>query len=456
MSSGLVAALAILLIFPINYLASSHDEEWDFSYFRTASAGSSTLALVRGLSDPIEIFLFYSPGNDVKEQLLPYFRALESAAGANVVVEVVDQPVRPTLSEELKIRDNGYIVLRQGEAVEKFKVDEELRRAKRELKKLDGTVQKHLLKLTRGKRTAYMLVGHGEANARQTDDLGLKLALFKRKLVDQSYLVKDFGVDDGSLDAVPDDAALVIVAAPDLELLPGEVETLTTYLDGGGSLLAMVDVDRDPMTDLLAHVGVEVGEHPLATVDMNSLFPIGRRLTPYQLLTTSYGTHPVASTLSKRSSQLWVGMPAALPILEIEGHAAERSVLLRTKPDTWEDITRDGKKADDESSKVWTLGMASTGGAEGSAWRAVVLGDVTMFSDPMLGSVAGNDQLVDDTFKWLVGDEDIAGETTNEEDVKIRHTREQDVAWFYGLTFMPPVFVMLLGGAIIRMRRRRS
>ena len=41
-----------------------------------------------------------------------------------------------------------------------------------------------------------------------------------------------------------------------------------------------------------------------------------------------------------------------------------------------------------------------------------------------------------DGAKWLVGDEGITGEVSNENDVPIVHTKKQDQVWFYGSSFL--------------------
>ncbi|MCA9573171.1 MAG: Gldg family protein, partial [Myxococcales bacterium] len=262
-ASGVALAFGVALVFPVNYLAAQHDMDWDVSYFRVTDPGQSTLALVGNLSEPVEILLFYPPNSDTKEQMVPYFEELAAASGGKLVVQVHDQPTVPALAKELTVRDNGYVVLRRGDATQKFKVDEDLKKARRDLKKLDGTVQKHLLKLVKDKRIAYVLTGHGEAGPRDANPF-FKLGELKQALIAQNYDVKDYGLDEGSAEAVPDDAAFVIVAAPETSLFPEEVKALEAYVDRGGSLLVYADPGRDRMTDLLGYLGVTVGEHPLA------------------------------------------------------------------------------------------------------------------------------------------------------------------------------------------------
>ncbi len=452
---ALSAALALALVFPVNYLASRHEWSSDVAYFRTTRAGESTLALVKTLTEPVEVFLFFPAGNDVGEEVEPYFRTLEKASEGMLKVERVDQALVPKLAEELKIRNNGFVALRMGESVEKFKVGDELSRAKRNLKKLDETAQKHLLKVTRGQRSAYFIVGHGEANHRERENPLRKLRLFKKVLESQNYKVSNLGAAEGLANAVPDDADLLILPAPEKPLLPEEVESIQAYLEQGGALLVMTDVGADPMSDLLGYLGVKAGTHPLAHAQAHvrqTRGPGDRVL----LATNRYGSHRAVRTLSKNGTTLQVILPAAVKIEKADIIPGKVHTLVRTFPDTWEDKDGDRQRDDDEPGQVFDLAVAATGPEKGDVapWRAMVIGDVNWAADSVIQSVQGNQVLLLDGIRWLVGDEDLAGTVSNEEDVKIQHTKGQDWVWFYLTVLAVPLLVFGSGVVSIRMRRR--
>ncbi|HMV65451.1 MAG TPA: Gldg family protein [Myxococcota bacterium] len=461
-ASGLAVALAVALVFPVNYLAASHDVEWDFSYFRVTRPGTATEALVSSVDKPVEVLLFYPVANDVKEKILPYFRDLERASEGKLTVREVDQPMEPKLSEELGVRDNGFVVVRQARdegdpATEKFKLDANLDKAKRDLKKLDETFQKHLLKLVKGKRTAYMLAGHGEASPRD-EDPKRKLGEFKNLLRAQNYDVKDFSVEQGSTVAVPDDAALVIVAAPTKALLPEETETLKRYVDKGGALLVYVDVDADPLDGLLGHLGLKAGPAPLAN-ESKFVQIDGGQTDRYNLAFTKFGVHPSVATLSKYASRTFVAMLGAVSVDESGAATAPSPVkttaLIRSFDDTWADLNRNAALDKDagEAAKMAVVAQAVEG-PETAKFRAIVVGDASMASDFVVTHSTGSAQFLVDGVRWLVGDEDLSGETQSEEDVRIEHTRADDVAWFYGTVFGVPVLLLLAGVILVRSRNR--
>lgn len=457
-TQALSAALAIALVFPVNYLAAQHEWSSDLAYFRTTRAGESTLAIAGSLPEPVEAFLFFPAGSDVGEEVEPYFRALEQASGGRLRVTRLDQALDPKLSEELQVRNNGFVVFRMGESVEKLKIGAEMSKARRHLKKLDETAQESLLKVSRGQRMAYFVVGHGEANFRERDDPLRKLNLFKKVLESQNYKTGNLGAAEGLANSVPADADLVILAAPEKPLLPEETESLRAYLDQGGSLLVMTDVEADPLSGLFDHLGVRAGVAPIAHAKAHvrqTRGPNDRIL----LVTNRYGSHEAVRTLSRNGTTLQVVLPAAVKLEKVDGGAGRVSTLLRSFPESWEDADNDRRKGADEPGTVFDLAVAVAGPDDEDgrpAWRAVVVGDVNWAADQVVQNMQGNQVLLLDSIRWLVGDEALMGEVSNEEDVKIQHTKGQDWIWFYLTVLAVPLLVFGAGVVSIRLRGRRA
>jgi hypothetical protein len=309
----------------------------------------------------------------------------------------------------------------------------------------------------KGKRVAYMLAGHGEASPRD-EDPKRKLGEFKNLLRAQNYDVKDFGVDQGSTSAIPDDAALLIIAAPTKALLPEETETIKRYVDKGGALLVYADVGGDPMEGLLGHLGLKAGTAPLA--NESKFVKIDGGLTDrYNLASTKFGTHPSVATLAKFATRTFVALLGSVSIDETGSATAPSPVkttaLIRTFEDTWADTNGNATLDKDagEAAKMAVVAQAVEG-PESAKFRAIVVGDASMASDFVVTHSTGSAQFLVDGVRWLVGDEELSGETQSEEDVRIEHTREDDVAWFYGTVFGVPVLLLLAGVMLVRSRSK--
>jgi hypothetical protein len=134
--------------------------------------------------------------------------------------------------------------------------------------------------------------------------------------------------------------------------------------------------------------------------------------------------------------------------------------IIRTENNTWEDKNKDLEfDKDSEERKSYPVAAAVTlrkpAGAKEPAQdgRAFVIGDSDVFSDLLIRNRA-NALLAFDATRWLLGEPDAAGPISNEEDVPVRHTRKQDVFWFYGSVFLAPALVLLAGWTATRKRRR--
>jgi hypothetical protein len=84
--------------------------------------------------------------------------------------------------------------------------------------------------------------------------------------------------------------------------------------------------------------------------------------------------------------------------------------------------------------------------------RAFVVGDSDAVTDAVLGN-DGNVLLVADAVHWLTGEESFAGAMSTTEDVRIEHTKQKDMVWFYGTIFGAPALV--LGAGLLYTRRIR-
>lgn len=449
--SGLSASIAIALIFPVNYLASHSEAQIETSYFRTAKPGEATQAMVSELTEPVQVFLFFPNGNEVLEELRGYFAEVGPAAGDNLSIEVKDQALAMGLAEELKLNDNGWVVLKRGEEQPvKFKMQTELKRSKRDLRRFDELFQKNLLKVTRGTLNAYFVVGHGEASHKVKDDDWRKLSKLRKELQNQSYKLKDLGLVQGLAEKVPDDADVVILASPDKPLLPEEEQSLITYLDGGGQLLVMVDARSNALPGLLGHLGLAVNPGPIADPKKRL-----RNASPYIVLTDRYGTHSAVSAMAK--SKQPVILPGPVGFTETSGGQGKPTVLLRSYGSAFADQNLNGRQDPEETTKVHNLAYAVEGGEGETQWRAVVIGNQAFVSDQAVrfGWVTGPAFAVDG-LRWLAGEESVVGETESEEDIKIDHSPGGQKWWFWGTIFAVPLLILGLGITRFLVRRRTS
>ncbi len=446
-----IVAFALIAFAGVNYASAQWNRKIDLSYFKTTQAGSSTKAVVQGLTTPVRFVLFFPPGNDVAEAARAYFEEL-AATNALAAVEWVDQALDPELARKLRVRANGYVVIAAGEKVETLHLGVELESAARQLKKLDGEVHKKLLAVVRPPRVAYFTSGHQERDyAPSGEEKRAALRDFRTLLEVVGFSVKRLGLAEGLGSEIPKDASLVVVAGPVDPFLPEERAALGRYLDKGGRLLALIDPDfGGAQDDLLAPLGVKVSKALLANDDPR--YRIGN--APTYLGTNRFGNHPSVVTMTKLGGRYGLGLIGAGAVSKIDKGPAGITITgtLRTMPDTWLDLDGNGR-FDKATEKREQLDFAATVERAGKtdaadettgAMRALVIGDADIAGDQVLRN-QGNYMFLGDGLRWLVGDEDTAGTVESEEDNPIVQREDEDKRVFYLTSAVIPFGVLGLG-----------
>ena len=463
MLSGLGIAFAMVFCFAAVFVASESNWKADLSFFRTARASSATKQLVAALDGPVEATLFYPPGNEVAEELVGYFADLTRVSRALTVTRV-DQAVDPARAKALGVSSNGVICIARGDQREQLQVPVKLESARPRLRALDQDVHKRILAVSRGKRTVYLVQGHEEQtfNVRPGANPDRSLGRLKELLTTQNLETRELGMAQGLGNEVPADAALVLVAGPQRPMLAEETAALARYFQRGGRLLVAVDPDAAAVAaPLLATLSLELSGTVLAS-DRMYWARTHQKADRAGIAVASYSTHPALATLAQYGAQLpmiLLGSGALTKTKVGPVPAPKLDFIVKTDASTWDDKNGDLEfDQDREERKSYAVGAAVTLAASDKAIpesRAFVLGDSDALSDLIIVNRA-NAVFAIDVVRWLLGEPEVAGPANSEEDFPVRHTRKQDVMWFYSSVFAAPGAVLLVGWVVTRRRHKRK
>ncbi len=458
--SGVGVGCALIFAFATQYVASERDARVDLSYFRTARPGEATRNLVRSLDEPLTITTFFPPANDVAEQVAAYFDDIK-AESKNLKLERLDFALEPKRAKELGIASNGAIVISKGERRETVTLGLELERARPQLRSLDQDVQAKLVGVARSKKTIYFTSGHGERTEDpiNASDQRPTIASIKSLLRRQNYELKSLSTAEGLAVDVPKDAAAVMIIGPQQPFSEAEAKTLEAYGRRGGHLFVALDPEAgQPFTELLKPLGLTLSTTQLANATVHAR-KSGSPADNVILVTRQFSSHAALSTASR------AGFPVALlgagAVEEAKVHDADVSIdiSVRGEKGTFDDgnanFTFDPPK---EQEKLWGLGAAVTRRSPNHKaeedLRAFVLGDSDAVCDELLAASPGNQYLVLDSLKWLLGEEKLSGEINTEVDAPLSRTRQQDAVWFYATTFLFPAGIVGFGVFFSRKHKR--
>lgn len=188
-----------------------------------------------------------------------------------------------------------------------------------------------------------------------------------------------------------------------------------------------------------------------------------------RLQTNSFSSHASVSTLSRNSPRAAIVVFGSGSLDKPANMTGKVDFTVRSPGNTFNDANRNYKlDKDAERATIYNIAAAVTRPIAGAApeppkpdpkdkdkakdkkpepkeMRAFVAADVDAFSDLVLTNVIGNQVLFVDAMRWLVGEESFSGQVNNEEDVRIEHTKQQDLAWFYSTIFGVPALVLGVG-----------
>jgi len=469
LGAGLTLSLVAVYGSLFTFVAGELGVKADFSYFHTARPSESTRKIAASASSPVQLKAFFPELNPVGAEAGSYLRDLARGLPA-IHLETHDRLLVPEIAKQAKVYEDGVIVVERGAERETISLGTDITAARPKLKSLDSDFQKALLKVLRERKTAYFTVGHGELNDTQPtpQNEGRTGRGLRQLLEQQNYAVRELNAVTGLVSDIPADASLVLVIGPQQPFLPEEVTTLGRYAARGGRLFLCLDPEAkialQPLADL-------VGLHISTSVLANDKVHLRRRFNDSDhtvLVTNRYSSHASVSTLSRIASRpvVFAGAGSLERAPGAEG-ALHIDFTVRALPDTFND--ENGNFLFDAATDrrdTYALGAAVFrpvspapsdavhGEKKSDEMRAFVLADADVVSDAALGNDA-NALLVADAVHWLGGEESFAGAMSTPEDVRIEHTKQKDLVWFYGTIFVAPAMV-LGAGLFYTQRIRRS
>jgi ABC-type uncharacterized transport system involved in gliding motility auxiliary subunit len=317
-TSGAVVLVFVTLgvMVALNVVSTRFDKRWDLT-----SGGMHTLApqstqVAQGLTSPVTILGFYNldsyEGSDFDILTFGYDQASEMLS-----VERID-PNRDLLTaQRYEVDRLGTVVLVMGdrtERIEDIALDEE-------------SLTNALIRLTtQSTKTVCFTSGHDERRIDDEDVMGL--SGIGSKLEKQGTVTVGLVLVRSA--EVPESCDAVVIAAPQTELLPQELETLAAYLRGGGSMMVLLDPVHSPLlANDLARYGVAVGDD--VVVENNPSYQmVGTDPTYIILDRSSFSPHPMVS-----DGDALVLMRAVRSVTPIELDGLSARTIATTSEASW-------------------------------------------------------------------------------------------------------------------------
>ena len=408
MAIGSVLAMLGILI-AINYIANRQTKRWDLTGGQQFSLSDQSKKIVADLKQPLAVRIYYQTGaiDAVRDKIDPYMQA-----GSKITVDYIDAEKNPARAQQDGVQQYGTVIMEYAGRSERITTLEE------------QDVTNAIIKLIEGKaKKAYFVQGHGERDTVSTDRMGYSQVATRLKN-DNYDVAKVALAQEGKL---PDDATVVVIAGPQTDYLPQEVEVLKTYLAAGGKLVIMIDVqakpDAAPLTNLIALAkdwGIAIGNDLIVDASgMGRAFGAG----PEVPVAMNYPTHPITDRFAAMSAYRLAR--SASPIEGgTNGHIAQR--VVESSARSWAEsdlaslkagvqVSLDPAKGDKPgpvaiASAVAAAATNAAASADASApkpeSRVVVIGDSDFIGNDLL-AFQGNGDLFMNMVNWAAQQENL-------------------------------------------------
>ena len=432
----LLAAGAFLAV----YALKDNRQQWDLTQGQRNTLSRGTLDVLAKMKGPIQITA-YATAQDPQlgdlRRLIAEFIAPYKRAKPDLTLTFVDPREQPKQTAAASVRSNGELVIEYGQRSE-------------HLTNLNEQAMANLLqRLARSQERLIMYVdGHGEPKL--DGQANFDLGDFGRQLGTKGFRIQALNL--AVAPEVPDNASVLVIAPPRVDLLKGEVEKIKRFLERGGNVLWLIDQDPlhglQPIAEYL-HLQLTPG----VVVD-----PQAARLgvEPTIAVSANYGRHAITETFS--------GYITVFPLVrrmavDPEAKGWQATTLVEVAPSGWVetgDVSKDIRfdQGRDIRGPV-PIAVALERSQNGRGQRVVVVGGSSFLSNTIVGQL-GNLDLGTNILNWLSEDENlITIQPRARVDSELNLTRAKLAVIAIGfLLFVPAAFV--LAGGMIWWRRRRS
>ncbi len=447
-SNALIMSLAFIGILGLlNFLGARHHKRFDMTAEKQFSLSQQTVQVLDNLSAPVHVTAFF-PQTDSRQQDAEDLLKEYAARTDKITYEMVDPDLQPALARQFGITSYGTLVFQRGEKTQNtFGLQEQ-----------DFTSA--IVKVSRDTSlVVYFVTGHQERDPSSGDNAGYSQV--RDLLQRDNYEIRSLNL--AVTDTVPADAAVVVLAAPQIPLAADEAQRLVTYIDQGGKLMVMSDPQLpDPMGGALAKFGVTFRDD--AIVDPPSSF-FGDVGSP---LVSRYPFHQITKDMGGLTS--FFPLARSLEVAPEKPDLVSVSPLIQTSQDSWGETSLESQQVQFDADKdtVGPLSVAvvvekqannPTGDAttETLQARLVVFGDSDFVANSVLQSVRGafgNADLFLNAINWLAEEETLISiRPKPQAQHSLILTRPQSNFIFVVATVLIPALVLMIGGVIWWRRR---
>ncbi|MCX7102125.1 MAG: Gldg family protein [Methylobacter sp.] len=452
LKNGLFTLVLICLLGTLAWLSARYSTETDITRNAGNSLSAASKKLLDSLPDNIVITAYIKKDTALRSQISQLVTRYKRHK-SNLSLTFINPDSQPEKTRELNIEAAGLFLVEYQGRTEKLNFIDE------------SSLTNALLQVANAdERWVTFLSGHGE---RTPDGIAnFDLGQFGKEL--ERRKIKALASNLATLPAIPDNSALLVLSAPAVPFLSGELDLVKRHIQQGGNLLLMTDPGNHKLDDLLKILGLR--QLPGTLVDSKSkLYGIN---DPSFVLASDYLPHPIT-----QGFQTITVYPVTSALLNVEETDFQPVELLKSAAQSWTEtgpiegkivFDADGeekqgplvfayaltRKLDDPNSKTGSGQDSAKTSTKSAEQRIVVVGDGDFLSNAYLGNV-GNMDIGLRMINWLIHDDrfiNIPTKITTDKSLQLSPI----AIGIIGFGFLIAIPLLLLGTGVYIWRKRKQ
>jgi len=451
-SNAIILFIAFLgIIVVINTIVYKNPLRWDLTENKQYTLSPETIETVQSLPEPVNALAFFSSQMS-QDPALGLLDQYKFNSEGNFDYKFIDPIENPVLANEMEINRDGTIVFIMGERKEPITLISE-----REL--TSGLVR--LINPEETKVT--FLTGHGEYSPDDTGEESYSQA--KSVLESKNYSVETLNLL--ATNEIPNDTSVIVIAGPIKPLTQEEVNLLSGYVTGGGSIIIMQEPtpvtefgdEADPLSVYLEESwGIVLGEDIVVDVSSNQLFVA---------VANEYGNHPI----TEKMQGLMSFYPTVRSVTSIQTDLGPNlTTLVLTSAQSWAETDFAALQESAETQQAPQLApdegvdllgpvplAISAEAPATSGGRLVVFGDSDFASDAFYAQF-GNGDIFINSVDWVSEQEELINLTPKDNVQRLMLPPQSVIqnAILLGVVFVLPGVVLFAGVVVWAQKRRRG
>lgn len=372
-------------------ISANHDDTYDLTEYKLHTLSPQSVSVIRGVADPLNIVAFVPLS---KHEMMADFLELYAKESPRVRYQIFDPSLDIEVAQQIDdnvLANDLFLVMDK---------DGDVRQTRTVVDPADPRKERFLtnaiLQAERGQQEKlYFTTGKGEREVEpevgNEEALSTSLKTFTDYLEAQVLPIASLNLQ--SFPQVPDDASVVVIASPTVDLLDSEKLMLIDFLDEGGSILLLYDPnfqqDRlDNLEELINYAGIgtenDVIIDPQAASVLNGI-----------VFGTATNNHPIVANASQSELFKFFIVRSLFAAPDLSEKNPRVSPLIVSNSTVWSEDARylsrvNNPRRPTDQSQYFSrnLMMASSwdtpNGIRGDKARVVVVGDADVLTNQLI------------------------------------------------------------------------